>query len=302
MRIAVIDIGSNTVKSAIYDVEKDRQIQCIHRKTVYLGLLSYIENNHLTNGGIDALSSAITVLKNVALSMKCHKIYAFATAALRMSQNNGDVISKVFEKTGVKIDLIDGDTEARLTYESAAQSTPDMKERGICVDLGGGSCEIIYFENNKIKDLVSLPLGTLLLYEKFVSNVIPTKEEFDAIKAHVFESLEGHDRLFTCPNIYLIGGSARAAVKTLKSARGIDPTLPCVIPTEYMNGFALELLELKKDAKRILMKEVPERAHTLMAGFALFDALAQKCLATELTVTDASVRDGYLKERLLKND
>ena len=77
-------------------------------------------------------------------------------------------------------------------------------------------------------------------------------------------------------------------------------TLPCVFPTEYMNGFARELLELKKDAKRILMKEVPERAHTLMAGFALFDTLAQKCLATELTVTDASVRDGYLKERLLK--
>ena len=57
-----------------------------------------------------------------------------------------------------------------------------------------------------------------------------------------------------------------------------------------------------EDAKRILMKEVPERAHTLMAGFALFSVLADKCRASAVTVTDASVRDGYLKERLMKND
>ena len=302
MRISIIDIGSNTVKSAIYDVLDDMQFQCIHRKTVYLGLLSYIENNNLTQRGIEALSDAITTLKNVAASLKCDKTFAFATAAIRMSENNACVIARVFEKTGVTIDLIDGDMEAKLTYESAAQSTANMKERGICVDLGGGSCEIIYFEDQKIKDLVSLPLGTLLLYEKFVSNIIPTKSEYESIKAYVSSELKEYGRLFKCENIYLIGGSARAAVKTLRSAKGIDPTLPCVIPTQYMNEFALDLLDLKKDAKRILMKEVPERAHTLMAGFALFSVLADKCRASAITVTDASVRDGYLKERLMKND
>lgn len=302
MRIAVIDIGSNTVKSAIYDINEDKQFQCIHRKTVYLGLLSYIENNKLSLGGIDALSNALTVLKDVAISFKCQKIFAFATAALRMSENSAEVITAVREKTGVRIDLIDGDTEARLTYESAAKSTADMKECGICVDLGGGSCEIIYFKNKTIQDLVSLPLGTLLLYEKFVSNIIPTKQEYEEIKAYISSSLEDLDSLFACENVYLIGGSARAAVKVLKAYRGIDTTLPCVIPIKHIDDLACDLLDLKKDAKRVLMKEIPERAHTLMAGFALFSVLADKCKAVSVTVTDASVRDGYLKERLVKND
>ena len=300
MRIAIIDIGSNTVKSAIYETHDNKQFQCIHRKTVYLGLLSYIDNQNLTEAGIDALASSLKTLKDVALSLKCNAIHAFATAALRMSENNAEVISEVHKKTGITIDLIDGSIEAKLTYESAAASTPDMKDEGICVDLGGGSCEIIYFKNKAIQNLVSLPLGTLLLYEKFVSNIIPTKDEFEATKSYVRAALEDFGEFFRCENVYLIGGSARAAIKTLKNVTDLDPALPCKIPMDYIHAFESDLIDLKKDAKRVLMKEVPERAHTLMAGFAVFDVLAEKCGAQYLTVTDASVRDGYLKERLTK--
>lgn len=298
MRIAIIDIGSNTVKSAIYETQNSKQFQCIHRKTVYLGLLSYIDDHKLTEQGINALSNSLKTLKDVAASLKCNQVHAFATAALRMSENNAEVIASVYEKTGIKIDLIDGNIEAKLTYESAAASTPDMKNEGICVDLGGGSCEIIYFKNKTIQNLISLPLGTLLLYEKFVSNIIPTKEEYETTKAYVRASLEDLGEFFKCENIYLIGGSARAAIKTLKNVTDLDPTLPCKIPMDYIHAFTSDLLSLKKDAKRVLMKEVPERAHTLMAGFAVFDVLAENCGATHLNVTDASVRDGYLKERL----
>jgi len=139
-----------------------------------------------------------------------------------------------------------------------------------------------------------------LLYEKFVSNIIPTKAEYEATKSHIRSSLEGLDEFFKSENLYLIGGSARAAIKTLKNVTDIDPTLPCRINVDYVNAFTSDLIDLKKDAKRVLMKEVPERAHTLMTGFAVFSVLAEKCGAAYLTVTDASVRDGYLKERLEK--
>lgn len=299
MRTAIIDIGSNTIKSAIYEIDKDKQFQCIHRKTLYLGLLSYIENKNLTDKGIDALASSIKILKDVAISLKCEKIYAFATAALRMSENNALVISQIIERVGIKIDLIDGDTEAKLTYESAAASTPDMKSEGICVDLGGGSCEIIYFKDSQINKLVSLPLGTLLLYEKFVLNIIPTLEEFNTVCSFVSCALKDYDELFKCENVYLIGGSARAVVKILKACGDLDPTLPCAVPLDLISSLSSNILALKMQYKRLLMKEVPERAHTLMTGLAVFTVLAEKCSAKKLIVTDASVRDGYLKERLI---
>ena len=65
MRIAIIDIGSNTVKSAIYETQNSKQFQCIHRKTVYLGLLSYIDDHKLTEQGINALSNSLKKASSV---------------------------------------------------------------------------------------------------------------------------------------------------------------------------------------------------------------------------------------------
>lgn len=295
MHVCVIDIGSNTVKSAIYEVENG--LECIIRKTVHTSLLSYIEDSKLSEMGFSVLKNAVSELSSHAQNLGCTSVFAFATAAMRMCRNSKEVIRRIKKDTGVSIDLISGEKEALLTFQSAVESTENMKNEGICIDLGGGSCEIISFDNGNMKSSVSLTLGSLFLYEKFVSNILPTKEEYQNTKTYVSDILDSSANLPKTENVYLIGGTARAALKVLYGKRA-EISLPYVVKAMDLEGFLEKVLRLEKSAKLDIIGSVPERAHTICTGIALFLTVADKTGAKEFVVTDASVRDGYLKERI----
>ena len=145
MRIGIIDIGSNTVRLAVYDSDT---LKVIENGVNYAGLIQYVDNGKISDKGFEVLCDAVLEMKNICQDLNCEEISAFATASLRDISDKESLIKRVKEKTDILIDIISGKKEAELDYLGLLMHY-DVKD-GAVFDLGGGSGLIITFENGQV--------------------------------------------------------------------------------------------------------------------------------------------------------
>lgn len=298
LRCAVIDIGSNTIKMTTYDYD-GAKLSERKRKTVNAGLIAYVQGGVLTDEGIRILTSAVKELHTFAKADRCTKIFPFATAGLRAASNSADAIKAVKEATGLSIDLISGDREARLSFEALLPSLDKQVQSGIAIDMGGGSTELVGFSGRRAKRNVSLRLGALVLYTKFVSNILPTPREAMKLRAYVVSKLIRQPWLSEYGStIYINGGTGRTLARLHAALYGQDSTLPYRVSVDDMKRMLDLITSMDRSFKQLLIKEVPTRIHTFPAGLCALLAIMDIAGATELVVTTASIREGYLLSRL----
>ena len=151
MRVAIIDLGTNTFHLLIADVMKDGTYKKIFvtRAVVKLG-----------KGGIDKnIIADVPFMKGV--NVVCHfndlikkynvnKTFAFATSAIRSAKNGKEFTRKVIDKTGISLKVINGDEEATLIYLGVRQCVNLGNKPTLIIDIGGGSTECIIADNKKI--------------------------------------------------------------------------------------------------------------------------------------------------------
>ena len=182
MTYGVIDVGSNTIRLCIYDVEDGRIIPLFSTKNT-AGLIDYINDGELSKKGIRKACAVLEGYKETGKKVGIDHLFVFATASLRNISNSREAVKKIQETTGLTIDVLSGDEEARLDFQGA--SFEKKMELGIMVDIGGGSTEIVSFEDGNIKDAVSLEIGSLYMYKNYVSGLFPDKGEKKAIQRAV---------------------------------------------------------------------------------------------------------------------
>ena len=168
MRVAALDLGSNTFLCLIADVEGGRIVRVVHdvARTVRLGQ----EVNRTGCFHPDALARADQCLREFRqLIDECgvEKTFAGATAAAR-SVTNGEELLKIGNSHGFPIQIISGEREAELSYTGAWSSFGDEKTR-LVVDIGGGSTELIVGRGSRILSATSLPLGGVRQTEKHIT-------------------------------------------------------------------------------------------------------------------------------------
>lgn len=158
-RIAVLDIGSNSVRLVIYD-RLDRLPLSLFNEKVLCGLGRNLEQDgHLHPEG---RREAITALERFAVlirAMNIRHVIPLATASLRDAIDGPDFIAEVAAKTGLQIQVISGDEEARLAALGVLSAMPSV--HGVMGDLGGGSLEMVGMHSGALHDRVSLPIGPL---------------------------------------------------------------------------------------------------------------------------------------------
>ena len=297
MRIAVIDIGSNTIKMTVYDYGREKLLQ-IMNTTKHIGLISYIEGGILSDKGIRVLADTVSDLALEAGRHSCFYVFPFATASLRRASNFEQVISAVKEQTGYTIDLISGDEEAKFSFQGIITEMGDtLDENGIAFDMGGGSTEIIRFENKKPTAFISLDIGVLALYNDFVNRLLPTEKECAKITKYT-------DRLFNkvpfigsephSVHIYMIGGTGKAIARLHCALSGRPFVLPCTLDISELHELLHKLIcEGEHKTKVSALSEIPSRVHTVCPGLCAVLSLMRACSAQKLTVTGAAVREGY---------
>lgn len=304
-RIGIIDLGSNTVRLVVFDVEKNigkqlkpREFREILNEKTVAGLSSYVMEGTFTDAGIER---AVDVLKDHLKSAKnidCKEVRVFATAVLRNCINSTQALNAIEEATGLTIDLISGEEEAHLGFVGASIS--QKMEQGILVDIGGGSTEFTHIEKGRDLMNVSVPQGCVSSYADYVSLVLPTPQECQRIQEAFLDQIAPYKCIQTTKEaaMYGIGGSVRAVAKMLGRMKQSDKALKQITPANVDEMLDL-LVKDPSTFAHLAVKATPDRIHSLVPGCILLREMMRAGAAEMLTLCKYSVREGYLLEHVL---
>ena len=302
MLYGIVDIGSNTVRLNVYNC-KDENISLIFSKKENLGLVFYIKKGILINEGVERLLVVLKEIKEILEYMKIEDYSFFATASLRNIENSIDVI-KIINDIGIEIDLLSGEEEGELSFYGSIQTINNND--GILIDLGGGSVEIVFFEDKKIKSGYSIPVGSLKMYNEYVSEILPNKEECTLIKKRTYTELDklGIDHIDKIPFICGVGGSIRAIGKTLQKLNLLENKSD-LIDVKLLKELEREFYpnEINHNNKHIcntILHVKPSRIHTIVPALLILDSITSYFGCELLAVSKFSVREGYLYKKILK--
>lgn len=294
MLYGVIDIGSNTIRLMIYRVEADGAIHPVLNNKFAAGLAGYIgPKGAMNRGGIRRAVEILAELRTVTEQIALDGVFPFGTAALRNITNTEEVLSAIRAESGFDVRVLSGEEEAEFDYYGAIQSTP--AEGGLLVDVGGGSTEVVYFTKRKAVMGVSIPVGSLTLYNRFVGGILPSRSEVRKIEEEAAARLAESGlriRPGAARQIVAVGGTARAAWKLYSSLEGKKGKAS--YPAEFYGDF-LSQMEMgpEKLTDRVL-KLAPERIHTITPGVAVLHTVVKTFGGRTVTTSPYGVREGYL--------
>ncbi len=284
MLCTVIDIGSNTVKMNIFDVDTaEKKPDQIHMLSTKCSLATHRMNGYLDAQGIEKLKKTLLLYLGESVRFGCDKCFAFATASLRGISNTAEVLSQIKKATGVDIDIISGEDEADCSYKGLKYAY-GSDHSGAMADMGGGSCEIVLFDGERIGSCVSLPFGSLKLKNIFCKGYVPSEDE----EKEVRESVLSHFKDEKAECLYLIGGTARGIFK-LYGGEETD----CRSFVRFYNE-----LKNKEDIVSLLEKQLPERADSFLVGYFALCTVAERLGASCIRLCKSGAREGYLIKKL----
>lgn len=291
MRYAVVDTGSNTIRMSVYEYS-DGRLSEIFTEAIFANLAGHIVDNCLTDEGIDVCCDALVKHQNTAKSYDAD-FRAFATAAIRNANNAKEIVKNVKGKTDIDLEILSGEDEGELSFLGAYEDFSVTS--GIMADVGGGSSEVIAFNDGKILAVQSIPWGSLKAYKNFVSGVIPTEEEAQKIKEIIKEYLQNNEELrkIKAENLCLVGGGVRAAKKLSKLL--LDKENLDVASVKYM----LSMFVMRPDTEKILEQVVPKRKLTITPGLAIYSAIGEFFDADKIYISDKGIKEGYVLKYLI---
>ena len=170
MRLGVLDVGSNTVHLLLVDAHWGAHPTPMHSQRWTLKLASLIgADGALSDGGADALVTAVTEAAQAAGEADCAELLGFATSAVRDASNSADVLAAVARASGVELQVLSGEDEARLTFLAVRRWLGWSAGNLLVLDIGGGSLEIAAGMDEEPALAASLPLGAGRMYREWLS-------------------------------------------------------------------------------------------------------------------------------------
>ncbi len=297
MQTGIVDIGSNTIRLVLYDIHKKKYKKLISKKKM-AGLAGYISDGKLSEQGTRKLLKILNSFQKIADIFQIQKMYYFATASLRNIQNSKEVIHRVKKEIGICIELISGEEEGYLDYYAVSKEL--HLKTGILMDVGGGSSELVAFQNDEILGNRSLPIGSLNLYSKYVHGILPGLEEKIEMNQVIDQYLREYGHPVKVKQMIGIGGSIRAVHMLVQELVGISRR-----EKGFYRKDLKELLymteESEKDFIRQMLKRKPDRLHTIVPGILIIGKIMDYCGCEEILVSNVGVREGFLQKRVMED-
>jgi exopolyphosphatase / guanosine-5'-triphosphate,3'-diphosphate pyrophosphatase len=294
-RRAVIDIGSNSIRLVVY-AGSVRSPVAIYNEKSRVSLGACLNGDGIIDDDtLERAVAAIARLHRVAEMMEVDWLRVIATAATREAKNGRELVRRA-AKLGIKIDVIDGQSEALASGMGIISEHPDAD--GYVGDLGGGSLELVRIKNGQLGESVSLPLGTLRIGQ---FRDLPAKQVAQQIQAHL-ATANGGDTFAIEPDLpfYLIGGSWRS----LARLHMFVTEFPLAVLSNYrLPGEApADLLDLTRNTAAVTeTKVVPGgRLAALPDATALLAGIARLFQPSHFLTSISGIREGLLYAKLKK--
>jgi exopolyphosphatase/guanosine-5'-triphosphate,3'-diphosphate pyrophosphatase len=301
MRLAAIDIGTNSVHMIVAQVRPDLSFEIVDREKEMVRLgAGGLDGRALTAaamaGGLEALSK----FKRLADSHKVDEIIAAATSATREAENGGDFLAAVRDQTGIDVRVISGAEEARLIHIAATYGIDLARRHGVVIDIGGGSVEITLGAAREPVLARSFKAGVIRLAERFVrADPIARRDERrlvehveQAIGAHVDQIVaRGYQRVIgTSGTILSLGGVALAA----ETGHVVEDLHHRRVPAKAIHRLRKALVA-SDQAQRLQMPGLdPRRADLAVGGAILLDTILRRLGADEISLCEMALREGLI--------
>ncbi|MFJ5520770.1 Ppx/GppA family phosphatase [Streptomyces griseoluteus] len=184
MRLGVLDVGSNTVHLLVVDAHPGARPLPAHSHKADLRLAQLLDDGAIGDEGIESLVAVVRDALQAAEDKGVEDLLPFATSAVREARNADDVLTRVADETGVRLQVLSGAEEARLTFLAVRRWFGWSAGKLLVLDIGGGSLEIAYGIDEEPDAAASLPLGAGRLTAGWLRQDPPAPDEVRALRRH----------------------------------------------------------------------------------------------------------------------
>jgi len=272
MRVAVVDIGTNSTRLLIADVAADGTLTQRHRESIVTRLGDRVDATGRL--GDEAMQRVFDTLARFRALIDEHGVTrttAVLTSAVRDADNGAEFTRQVAERTGIEARTIGGDEEAALTFAGATSERAHDGAETVVVDIGGGSTEFVVGRDGEVDFHVSTQAGVVRQTERHLYDDPPPPEGLQALAAEVAAVIDGavpgdlRDRVQTA--IAVAGTATSCAAIEL----ALDPYDPQRVHGHILELGTLELLlarlaQMTEQERREIVGLQPDRAPTIVAG------------------------------------
>jgi exopolyphosphatase/guanosine-5'-triphosphate,3'-diphosphate pyrophosphatase len=304
MRVGVLDIGSNTGHLLVVDAHGGAAPLPAYSFKQPLRLAEHLDDDgNVSQTGVTALTEFTAQALLVAEDKGCEDILGFATSAVRDAGNSDDVLEHVHERTGVVIDVLSGEDEARLTFLAVRRWFGWSAGRLAVFDIGGGSLEIAGGADEAPDVAWSLPLGAARLARTHFGSGIADEDTVHHLRREIRAAI-AHD----AGHLLRSGRPDRAAAtsKTFRSLGricGAPPAadgalVPRTLPLDELRDWIPKLVAMTTDELAHLPGVSASRAHQIVPGALVAEACMDIFDLTELEICPWALREGVILERL----
>jgi len=300
VRLAAIDIGTNSVHMIVVRVRPDFSFEIVDREKEMVRLgAGGLDGKKLTPEAMTAALQALSKFARLAHSHDVDQILAVATSAVREAENGGAFLKQIERRTGIRARIITGTEEARLIHLAAVYGV-DTPKPAVVIDIGGGSVEITRGTGHQVDVARSFKLGVIRLTERFVdSDPISSRDERkmtkfirEEVNRYVDNIVEiGFDRVIGTSGTILSLGSVATAVE-----RGSVPqeVRNLRVSSKSIRRLRKMTVEMDLEERMRLPGLDPRRADLMTAGVILLDTLLKRLEADEITLCDLALREGVV--------
>jgi len=296
-RTAIIDIGSNSVRMAIFEKSSRFAFHLVNetKSRVRISEGAYNFGGILQEPALKRAYTALEEFSHIIRSFNCTKTLCIATSALRDAPNASVFINKIRHDLNIHIKIIKGTKEAYYGAIGALNYLNEIKE-AVTIDIGGGSTELAKIENGLIVETISLNIGTVRLKELFFDKKIPLEELHSFLDMEISKIPER----FTCNDMIGIGGTLRSLSKIIMERTNY--------PLRTVHGFQYEIAKHVPFLNAIVMSDVlglkslgirKDRYDTMREGCIIFQSISKKLANQKMITSGAGIREGaYLCDLL----
>jgi exopolyphosphatase/guanosine-5'-triphosphate,3'-diphosphate pyrophosphatase len=307
MRLAAIDIGTNSIHMIVVQVKGDLSFEVIDREKEMVRLgAGGLGGKSLTPAAMASALQTLSKFARLAESRKVDEIIAAATSATREADNGGDFIDQVARQTGVRVRIISGAEEARLIHLAACYGVDVGTSTACVIDMGGGSVEVTLGNASQLLMAQSFKTGVIRLTERFVRTDPLEKRDERRLVKHIRREMRdhlarvrsrGYDRVIgTSGTILSLGGLVLAEAGTR-----VDEIRNRRVPVKGLHRLRKRLVEADIQERLRMPGMDPRRADLSVAGAVLLDTVAGELAADEITLCDLALREGLVLDYIRRN-
>ncbi|MCI9147661.1 MAG: Ppx/GppA family phosphatase [Hungatella sp.] len=294
-RVGIIDIGSNSIKFFVGEKSEDGTIKTIIDKNDIARLGEGLrETGRISDEALERNAQSVAAFAAEAGEQGVEEIVCVGTMALRSASNSGDFSARVRELCGVKVQIIPGEEEARLSYLAILSGMPVPEGELVIFDTGGGSTEFIFGRGKELIKRFSVNLGSIRITEKFFQEDPAGEGSVEAAVKEIDEEFEAAGVVGHPVKLVGMGGTVTSMGAVKHKMVTYDPdiiqgsTLTRADIGEQIKAYKERTVEQRRELPGLQ----PKRAEVILAGACILKNITERLGMDELTISDRGLRHG----------